>query len=62
MIWFLLTLLFWLPFMNHACTTVKTCLHNGSFNTKTCQCECYAAYKGLLRFQNFLFNSINLYL
>ena len=44
--WFLLTLLCWLPFMNQACTTVKTCLHNGSFNTKTCQCECFSAYLG----------------
>jgi hypothetical protein len=44
---FSLILLCILPFMSQACTTVKTCLHNGSFNNKTCVCECFSAYKGI---------------
>ena len=56
MIWFLLSVISALPFtcMNQACTTVKTCLHSGKFNTKTCTCECYPAYKGMLNLKTII--------
>ena len=56
MIWFLLSVISALPFtcMNQACTTVKTCLHSEKFNTKTCTCECYPAYKGMLNLKTII--------
>ena len=35
-----------LPFLHSACPEVKTCQHGGSFNNKTCSCECYTSYRG----------------
>ncbi len=46
--WYLLTLLIIFPIISSACPIVKTCLHNGAFSNRTCTCECFAAYTGIL--------------
>ena len=28
------------------CAIIKNCLHNGTFNNVTCNCDCLASYKG----------------
>ena len=40
------TFILFIPILINACPEVKTCLHNGVFNNKTCTCDCFASYTG----------------